>query len=254
MPHHAVDPVPVAFEIGLALQTMVTRQIDIFDPVVLTFAKIAAGTANNVIPESARDDRHIAHDLRKGARAGRRRASAGSRQISPRRISAQRRSTIRRGYPVTVNDPALSISRAASRPSCSAPTITSAVPAPIMGAEDFSYVLQRMPGCMMFLGVRPTGSTTTACRAVPLQPHDPERGRDGGRHRDARRGRPPLPDRTAAGLEARSACGSCPISRGARAQRWPERSGGSAATVRGRPGFLPPAAARRCSIAGRPPP
>ena len=53
MPHDAVDPVPVAFEIGLALQTMVTRQIDIFDPVVLTCAKVSAGTANNVIPETA---------------------------------------------------------------------------------------------------------------------------------------------------------------------------------------------------------
>src|SRR5690349_15065862 len=53
MPHDAVDPVPVAFEIGLALQTMVTRQIDVFDPVVLTCAKVTAGTTNNVIPEQA---------------------------------------------------------------------------------------------------------------------------------------------------------------------------------------------------------
>ena len=50
MPHHAVDPIPVAFEIGLALQTMVTRRIDAFDPVVLTCTKVAAGTASTVIP------------------------------------------------------------------------------------------------------------------------------------------------------------------------------------------------------------
>src|SRR6516225_12436408 len=53
MPHNAVDPIPVAFEIGMALQTMVTRRIDIFDPVVLTCAKVTAGTTNNVIPETA---------------------------------------------------------------------------------------------------------------------------------------------------------------------------------------------------------
>ncbi len=52
MPHHAVDPIPVAFEIGLALHAMVSRRIDVFDPVVLTCAKIAAGTTSNVIPET----------------------------------------------------------------------------------------------------------------------------------------------------------------------------------------------------------
>ncbi len=66
MPHHAVDPIPVAFEIGLALQTMVTRRIDVFDPVVLTCGKVAAGTTNNVIPEIGRDGRHLARDLRRG--------------------------------------------------------------------------------------------------------------------------------------------------------------------------------------------
>src|SRR3977135_3878957 len=53
MPHHAVDPIPVAFEIGLALQAMVTRRIDVFDPVVVTCAKVSAGSALNVIPEVA---------------------------------------------------------------------------------------------------------------------------------------------------------------------------------------------------------
>src|SRR6266568_5783934 len=46
MPHNAVDPIPVAFEIGLALQTMVTRRIDAFDPVVVTCTKVSAGTSN----------------------------------------------------------------------------------------------------------------------------------------------------------------------------------------------------------------
>jgi hippurate hydrolase len=53
MPHNAVDPIPVAFEIGLALNAMVTRRFNVFDPVVLTCAQVIAGTANNVIPETA---------------------------------------------------------------------------------------------------------------------------------------------------------------------------------------------------------
>ena len=52
-PHHALDPIPVACEIVQALQTMVTRRIDVFDPAVVTVAHIKAGTTTNVIPETA---------------------------------------------------------------------------------------------------------------------------------------------------------------------------------------------------------
>src|SRR3546814_13243628 len=53
MPHDASDPIPVACAIVTASQTMVTRRISVFDPAVVTIAKIAAGTTNNIIPESA---------------------------------------------------------------------------------------------------------------------------------------------------------------------------------------------------------
>jgi metal-dependent amidase/aminoacylase/carboxypeptidase family protein len=53
MPHQTLDPVPVACEIVLALQTMVTRQFNAHDPVVVTIARIEAGSAHNVIPDSA---------------------------------------------------------------------------------------------------------------------------------------------------------------------------------------------------------
>ena len=52
-PFRALDPIPVACEIVQALQTMITRSIDVFDPSVLTVGRISAGTTNNVIPESA---------------------------------------------------------------------------------------------------------------------------------------------------------------------------------------------------------
>ncbi|MBX4389169.1 peptidase dimerization domain-containing protein, partial [Mycobacterium tuberculosis] len=53
MPHDAVDPIPVACEIVSAIQTMVTRKVSVFDPAVITIAKIEAGTTNNIIPECA---------------------------------------------------------------------------------------------------------------------------------------------------------------------------------------------------------
>jgi len=53
-PHHAADPIPVACEIVTALQVLVTRHFDIFDPVVITVGSFHAGTTNNVIPDEAR--------------------------------------------------------------------------------------------------------------------------------------------------------------------------------------------------------
>ena len=51
-PHLALDPIPVAAELILALQAAVTRRVDVFDPAVLTIAHIEGGTTNNIIPAS----------------------------------------------------------------------------------------------------------------------------------------------------------------------------------------------------------
>src|SRR5260370_20707487 len=54
MPHRGADPIPAACEMVLALQTMVTRKFDVFDPVVITVGSFQAGTTDNVIPDQAR--------------------------------------------------------------------------------------------------------------------------------------------------------------------------------------------------------
>jgi amidohydrolase len=156
MPHIAVDPVPVAFEIGLALQTMVTRHINVFDPVVITCAKVTAGTANNVIPETA----EMVGTLRATSERARGRAHRGVERVAANIAAAhlcEAQVTISRGYPVTVNDPGFAaFARGVATDLVGAENYLE-MPTPIMGAEDFSYVLQRMPGCMMVLGVMPAG-------------------------------------------------------------------------------------------------
>src|SRR5262249_18027863 len=52
-PHRTLDPIPIACEIVQALQLMVTRRIDVFDPTIVTVARITSGTTTNVIPETA---------------------------------------------------------------------------------------------------------------------------------------------------------------------------------------------------------
>jgi amidohydrolase len=156
MPHDAIDPIPVAFEIGLALQAMVTRRIDTFDPVVLTCTKLTAGTTSNVIPESA----EMLGTLRATSERARERAHEGIRRVASNIAAAhlcEAAVTIRRGYPVTVNDGSfVDFARGVATDLLGSDNYIDR-PAPLMGAEDFSYVLQRLPGCMMFLGVMPDG-------------------------------------------------------------------------------------------------
>ena len=82
---------------------MVTRRIDVFDPVVVTCAKVTAGTANNVIPETA----EMVGTLRATSEEARERAHQGIHRVAANVAAAhlcEADVTIRRGYPVTVND------------------------------------------------------------------------------------------------------------------------------------------------------
>jgi hippurate hydrolase len=163
MPYLAVDPIPVACEIVTALQTFVTRRVDIFDPVVLTFGKIAAGTTDNVIPETAQ----LLGTVRSLSAASRAAMHAGIAQVAEHIARAHGCSaevTIEHGFPVTVCDPRAVALAEASIVAAFGRDAWLPMKAPLMGAEDFSYVLQKVPGAMLFLGVCPPGTAVeSAC-------------------------------------------------------------------------------------------
>ena len=156
MPHMALDPMPIACEIVMALQAVVTRRISAFDPVVLTIARIAGGTTNNVIPESV----DLEGTLRSVSEHSRKTAKAGIMQVVQKIAEAHGAKasvSFREGYPVTVNDGRMvELAREAVNALLGERGYMPA-PSPVMGAEDWSYVLQRIPGCMVFLGVAPEG-------------------------------------------------------------------------------------------------
>ena len=153
-PHLSLDPVPVLAEIILALQTMITRTVDVFDPAVLTVGHVTAGTRDNIIPETAALEgtiRTVSEATRATVHEGVRRVVAG--------ICAAHGATseleIVPGYGVTINAPSFvdlvgDEARALVGPDC-----VGQLAAPLMGAEDFSYVLQRVPGAIVMLGARP---------------------------------------------------------------------------------------------------
>ncbi len=153
-PHWAADPVPVACEVVLALQSMVTRTVDVFDPAVLTIAKIRAGTTDNVIPEHA----SLTGTLRAVSERTRhamweRIGTVADGIAAAHGCTAELQ--IVEGYPVTVNDAKFAAFAASVVDSTFGPGHSYEMPSPVMGAEDFSYVLQHVPGAMLFLGVCP---------------------------------------------------------------------------------------------------
>jgi amidohydrolase len=163
MPHHALDPIPIACEIVTALQTLVTRRIDAFDPVVVTIAQIQAGSTNNVIPETA----CLTGTIRSVSEASRASIHAGVARIAEhiaRAHGAEAATVITRGFPVTVCDPRAVLLAERAITNLFGAASWQTMQKPIMGAEDFSYVLQRVPGAMMMLGVCPDGQDWhTAC-------------------------------------------------------------------------------------------
>jgi hippurate hydrolase len=163
MPHDAIDPVPVAAEIVLALQTEVARRTPVTDPIVLSITSIHAGTTHNVLPDAV----ELLGTLRTLSPEGRVRGREAFERICTHVAAAHGCTAeveIEQGYPPTVNDP-----RAVALIRGIASEDFLELPASNMGGEDFSYVLQQVPGAMAFLGVAPPGDG--AATRAPL--HNP---------------------------------------------------------------------------------
>ena len=153
-PHDCLDPVPVACEIVQAFQTLVTRRVNVFDPAVLTIARIEAGTTRNVIPETA----SLLGTVRTVSEATRERVLEGVRRVAEGVAAAHGAEVgieLIRGYPVTVNDADFAGFVLDTAGALLGPERAHAMSHPVMGSEDFSYVLQRVPGAMANLGTRP---------------------------------------------------------------------------------------------------
>ena len=154
MPHDCVDPIPVACEIVQAFQTFVTRRIPAFDPIVLTTTKIEAGTTTNVIPEIA----NVLGTIRSTSEKSRALAHEGLTRMAAKIGEAHGVSVefkVGKGYPVTVNDADFTDFAAGVARDLFGENAYQPMRSPMMGAEDFSYLLQRWPGAMFFLGVKP---------------------------------------------------------------------------------------------------
>ncbi|RKN41606.1 M20 metallopeptidase family protein [Streptomyces hoynatensis] len=157
VPHLAKDPIPAACEMVTALQTFVTRSFDVFEPVVLTVGTFHAGTATNIIPDTATFAATIRcfsavalERLREGTLAVCRGVAAAHGLEVDAEFTHQ--------YPVTVNDAAEAEFAARTVREVHGEERFEPLENPILGAEDFSRVIDEVPGAMLFLGATPPGA------------------------------------------------------------------------------------------------
>jgi amidohydrolase len=165
MPHQTRDPVPVACEIVTALQTLITRQFDAHDAAVVTITTVQAGTAHNVIPDRAL----LKGTMRTLSPAHRTRLREAVEQLAMGIAAAHGLAAevvITQGFPITICDGrAVDFGESVAR-RMFGPAGFYRLPTPIMGAEDFAYLLEKVPGAMFFLGVAPDGSDWASCCGI----------------------------------------------------------------------------------------
>ncbi len=161
MPHRANDPVVAAASLIMALQTVVSRNVDPLQPAVVTVGSIVAGKANNVIPDTAQLEISV-RALDPQVRVHMRQRLHELVQLQAQSYGVKAHIDWRDGYAVLVNDTqctaqALQVARKHFAPEQivdNGPMLT--------GSEDFAFMLERVPGCYLFIG-NGTGQEPGAC-------------------------------------------------------------------------------------------
>lgn len=153
-PHFGVDPIAAVCEAVHSLQKVISREIDPTDSAVITIGIIQGGTAVNIIPDSAKIEatvRTLTDSTRKRIHQLIDRRLAGIASANGCKLQL----TWTEGYPATVNDPAMTDYVAKIARQTLGPDRFFFAPKPSMGGEDFSYYLEKVPGCFFLVGVQP---------------------------------------------------------------------------------------------------
>jgi hippurate hydrolase len=150
-PHQTVDPIVAAAAMIQALQTIVSRTLDPLDAAVVSVTRIDAGTASNVIPDAA----YLSGTLRALRADTRDRIDERTRRVVSSvatAFGATATIDIRRKYPVTSNHPDQAAFAASVAAEIAGADRVDTDTQPIMGAEDFSFMLESRPGAFILVG------------------------------------------------------------------------------------------------------
>jgi amidohydrolase len=150
-PHDCIDPVVAASQLVTALQTIASRTVDPLDSVVVSVCELKAGDAYNVIPQTASMKgtvRTLKNETRAMAERRIREIAAGVALATGCKIAVE----YHLGYPVTVNHADQTEFAAKVAGGVAGQGKVDRDILPLMGAEDFSYMLEERPGAYIFMG------------------------------------------------------------------------------------------------------
>jgi hippurate hydrolase len=150
-PHGGVDPVLVGSHIVLALQSLVSRNVDPLTSAVVSITQFHAGSADNVIAQTGQL-RGTVRTLDRGVRGMIETRLPAIVEATAAAFGAKARATYLHGYPVTVNHADQTRTAVAAAADVGGEGAVDADTAPMMGAEDFSYMLESRPGAFIFMG------------------------------------------------------------------------------------------------------
>jgi hippurate hydrolase len=150
-PHRTIDPILAGSQLHIAIQSIVSRNIDPLDSLVISVTKFNAGEAYNVIPETAKLSgtvRTLSKETRAYAEKRIRDAAAGIAAVTGAEITVR----YKNNYPVTYNHDDQTDFAARVAKNVAGEGKVKIDVAPMMAAEDFSYMLESRPGAYIFLG------------------------------------------------------------------------------------------------------
>ena len=152
MPHHCIDPIVIAAQMIQAIQTVVSRNVDPQEAAVISITQVHAGNAYNVIPESV----HLCGAMRyldKQTGIKMRDRLKTIIETTAKAAGAQAELSFHDVmYPVLVNEAAATEVAIKAAQSIVGPDQVNTTARPIMGSEDFAWMLEQRPGCYLFIG------------------------------------------------------------------------------------------------------
>ena len=151
MPHLSIDPVTVAIQIAQGFQTIVSRMTDPLEPAVISITQLKGGTASNVIPEDAWMCGTV-RTLQSGFNSVIADQMTQIAENIAKGWGARASLDFQYGYPVTQNDEGKTAFAAGVAREVVGDANVDADRPPVMGGEDFSYMLNERPGSYVFLG------------------------------------------------------------------------------------------------------
>ena len=150
LPHTTIDPMPVACQLVLALQTIVSRNVKPIDPAVLSVTVIQGGTASNVVPNFVTIEGTVRTFTTEVLDLMEQRMRELTEQL-PQAFGCSGELSFKRNYPPTINSAAEAKFARELMLELVGEDQTLAQE-PVMGAEDFSFMLQAKPGAYLFIG------------------------------------------------------------------------------------------------------